>query len=119
MKRALLVLLAVAVVFTMFAFAKGKTAGEKSMKGWISDAHCGAKGAKAGHEDCAKKCVSMGEKLVFVPDGKDSKILAIDNQAAVMDHAGHHVEVKGSVNNDTLHVDSVNMLADNAKPATK
>lgn len=117
MKKVLLVLLAVAVVFTMLALAKDNASGAKDMKGWISDAHCGAKGAKAGHEDCAKKCAQMGEKLVFVPDGKDSKILNIDNQAAVTAQAGNHVDVKGTVNGDTLHVDSVSMLADAAKPA--
>lgn len=113
MKKVLLVLLAVLVVFTMLSFASDKKAsGDQAMKGWISDVHCGAKGAKAGHEDCAKKCAQMGEKLVFVPDAKDGKILNIDNQAAVQDHAGHHVEVKGTVSNDTLHVDNVTMLAE-------
>ncbi len=119
MKKVLPVLLAVAVVFTMIALAKDKPAGSKTMKGWISDSKCGANGAKAGHEDCAKKCVQMGEKLVFVPDGKDSKVLQIDNQDAVTAHAGHHVDVKGTVNNDTLHVDSVTMLADNSKAGAK
>jgi len=112
MKKALLVLLAVAVVFTMFAIAKDNAASGTSMKGWISDAHCGAKGAKAGHEDCAKKCAEMGEKLVFVPDAKDGKILNIDNQSAVTAHAGQHVQVEGSVNDGTLHVESVSMIAE-------
>jgi hypothetical protein len=112
MKKALLVLLAVAVVFTMLAIAKDNAASGTSMKGWISDAHCGAKGAHAGHEACAKKCAEMGEKLVFVPDAKDGKILSIDNQSAVMDHAGQHVQVEGSVNNGTLHVESVSMIAE-------
>lgn len=110
MKKVSPVLLAAAVLFSLLAFASDKPAG-KSMNGWISDAHCGAKGAKAGHTDCAKKCAEMGEKLVFVPDAKDGKILNIDNQSAVTAHAGEHVSVQGTVNNDTLHVDNIAKLS--------
>ncbi len=110
MKKVLMVLLAVVFAFGMLALAKDKPAGTKSMKGWISDAHCGAKGAKTGHKDCAQKCAQMGEKLVFVPDGGD-KVMQIDNQGAVTAQAGNHVDVKGTVTGDTLHVDSIKELA--------
>jgi len=62
-----------------------------------------------GREACTKKCVAGGEKLVVVTDG-DSKVLAIDNQDAVKDHAGHHVAVSGTVTNNSIHIQSVKML---------
>ncbi len=48
-------------------------------------------------------------KMVVVTDG-DSKVLAIDNQDAVKEHAGHHVAVTGTVTKDSIHVNSVKMM---------
>ena len=79
------------------------------MTGYISDSHCGAKGAKDGHEQCAVKCVKEhNAKYVFVNDG-DHKVYAVDNQDKVAEHAGHHVTVKGTVEGDNLKVASVEM----------
>ena len=87
-----------------FAFAADST-----MTGYISDSHCGAKGAKAGHEECAVKCVKEHDgKYVFVNDA-DHKVYAIDNQDKAAAHAGHHVTVKGAVEGDTLKVASIDM----------
>ncbi len=84
---------------------------DKSWDGWISDAKCGAKGANASHEACAKKCIGAGEKPVFVTD-KDQKIVQLQNPDAVKDHFGHHVQVSGDMTKDgMLHVDSVKMLS--------
>jgi hypothetical protein len=110
MKKLLLVCLALSVVFLyVVAFA----ADSQSVKGWVTDTKCGAKGANAAHAACAKKCVGAGEKLAIVSDS-DGKVLAVDNQAAVTGHEGHHVEVKGVVSGDSIKVDdgSVKMLAD-------
>jgi hypothetical protein len=88
----------------MFAFAADST-----MTGYISDSHCGAKGAKAGHDDCAAKCVKEHDaKYVFVNDA-DHKVYAIDAQDKVAAHAGHHVTVKGSVDGDSLKLASIDM----------
>jgi hypothetical protein len=65
-----------------------------SMDGWISDAKCGAKGANAGHAQCAKKCVP------------------IDNPSAVAGHEGQHVKVTGTLTaSGAVHVDKVTELA--------
>lgn len=111
MKKLLLICLALSVVFLyVVAFA----ADSQSVKGWVTDTKCGAKGANAAHAACAKKCVGAGEKLAIVSDS-DGKVLAVDNQAALAGHEGHHVEVKGVVSGDSIKVDdgSVRMLADN------
>jgi hypothetical protein len=108
MKRILLVCLALSV---MFLVASASWAGDKAetVKGWVSDSQCGAKGANAGAADCTKKCVEKGAKLVVVTDG-DQKVLMVDNQDALKGHEGHHVEVTGHMEKDSLHVDSVKML---------
>ena len=105
-KRVLLVLGLYLVSLTVLAAAK-----DMSWNGWISDSKCGAKGANASHEACAKKCVAGGEKTVFVSD-KDEKVIPVDNPDALQDHMGHHVKVTGSMtSNGSLHVDKVTMLS--------
>src|SRR5215813_13552719 len=79
-----------------------------SWTGYITDAKCGVKGAHEGASECAAKCVKEGAKLVFVNDA-DKKVYAIDAQDKVAEHAGHHVTVKGSVEGDTLKLESVEM----------
>ena len=106
LKRVLLVIGFYVISMTMLAAAK-----DMSWDGWISDSKCGAKGANAAHADCAKKCIGMGEKPVFVSD-KDQKVIGIDNPDAVTGHEGHHVKVTGTMDaNGMLHVDKVTMLA--------
>jgi hypothetical protein len=91
---------------TLLAAAK-----DQKWDGWVSDSKCGAKGANAAHEACAKKCIAAGEKPVFVTD-KDQKVVPVDNPDALKDHLGHHVQVSGSMTADgAMHVDKVTMLS--------
>ena len=96
----------------MILFAAGvMLAAEGSWTGYISDSHCGAKGAKEGHADCATKCVKeKGGKYVFVNDA-DKKVYAIDAQDQVAAHAGHHVTVKGTIEGDSLKLSGIEMAA--------
>ncbi len=115
MKKVFLFTLALLVIAAgTFAFAGGKST---TMKGWVSDEMCGAKGAGPGHEACAKKCIEGGQKAVFVTDS-DKKVIAVANQDAVKGHEGQHVEVTGSVAEDgSLHIDNLKTLAQSGKPA--
>jgi hypothetical protein len=107
-KRILLVMGLYLCCMTAFAFAKDQT-----WDGWVSDSKCGAKGANAAHEACAKKCVAAGEKPVFVTD-KDQKVVAVDNPDALAGHLGHHVQVSGSMTSGgSMHVNNVKMLSQN------
>lgn len=111
MKKLLLICLALSVVF--FYGAMVSAAGNsETVKGWVSDTKCGAKGMSTAHAACAKKCVGAGEKLALVAD-KDKKVLTVSNPDALEGHEGHHVEVKGEVSGDSITVDkdSVKMLA--------
>jgi hypothetical protein len=109
MRKVLVLGLAICFVFALTSMAFDDMGKSTTVNGWVTDAKCGAKGANAAGEACTKKCAAAGEKLVIVTDG-DSKVLAVDNQDAVKDHAGHHVAVTGSMSKDSIHVGSVKML---------
>ena len=108
MKKLLPILACVALLSAM-AFASSA-----SMTGYIVDEKCGAKGAHAGAEDCAKKCIEAGLKPVFVSDA-DKSVLKLDNPGAIKGHEGHHVNVTGSVKDGVLHIDNLTMAADQPK----
>ncbi|MBZ5645996.1 MAG: hypothetical protein LAN37_02095 [Acidobacteriia bacterium] len=105
--KKLLVVLALVLAVSMLSFAYSGKATSGSWTGWISDSKCGAK-LIAG---CTQKCIDAGEKAVFVSD-KDKTVYPIANQDSVKGHAGHHVTVKGSMDNNTLTVSGVTMEKD-------
>jgi hypothetical protein len=93
-------LLLASSLFAMCAFA-----GE--WKGTISDAKCGAKHADASEASmkCAAKCVKGGAAPVFITE--DGKVLKIADASKVTDQVGHKVTLKGTLDGDTVTVDSV------------
>ena len=103
MKVRILAVLSASLLTGTLAFGAGG-----SWTGYITDSKCGVKGAHEGTGDCAAKCVKEGAKYVFVDDA-DKKVNAIDAPDKVAPHAGHHVTVKGTVEGDTLRVDSIEM----------
>jgi hypothetical protein len=98
---------AIVAMVAMFSLAASAAAKKGTWSGWVGDEKCGT-GVKA---DCVKKCLDAGEKMVFVTD-KTRKVVAVANPELLKDHAGHHVRVKGTLDNDTLTVASVTMLKD-------
>jgi hypothetical protein len=74
--------------------------------GWITDDHCGAKGANAAHKPCAEKCLKEGHKLVFYNSG-DEKIYKLDNQDMAKAQLGHEVKVTGDLEGDSIKVSSI------------
>ncbi len=79
--------------------------------GYVADSNCaarqGAKVASDAHADCAAACIKKGASAVLVtPDGK---VYKLDDQAKVVDHAGQKVTVNGTLEGDTIKVDSVKM----------
>jgi hypothetical protein len=96
-------------------FAAGLTmAADGTWTGYISDSNCGAKGANDKARECTTRCVKGGAKYVFVNDA-DKKVYVVDAQDKVADHAGHHVTVKGTVEGDTLKLESIDMAPANGK----
>lgn len=109
MRKVLLILLAVSFVFALTALAFDDMGKSTTVNGWVVDDKCGAKGAHAGGEECTKKCLAGGAKMVIVTD-KDSKVLMVDNPDALKGHEGHHIAATGSMKGDAIHVDSMKML---------
>jgi hypothetical protein len=111
MKKVLIVL-SVVLVLSLTASAASKG----SWTGWITDEKCGAKDANEAKSGCAKACIGKGSKAVFVSD-KDGAVLAVTNQDAVKEHAGEHVKVNGSVDEDakSITVEKVSMVKASAK----
>src|ERR1700739_5123645 len=110
MRKVLAICLAVCFVFALSALAFDDMGKSATVKGWVSDDKCGAKGANEKAEACTKKCLAAGAKMVVVTDG-DQKVLMVDNPDALKGHEGHHVAVTGSVKGDSIHVDSAKLLA--------
>jgi len=110
MKRVLLICCALCALFVTVALVSASDMGKsETVKGWVTDSMCGAKGANAAAMECTKKCLSKGAKMVVVTDG-DQKVLTVENPDALKDHVGHHVSVSGEVSGDSIHVESAKML---------
>jgi hypothetical protein len=107
MRKYAISLLAVALLFAIGAMAAGA---EKpvTVKGWVSDTMCAAKGDKK----CANKDhLKQGAKLALVTDG-DNKIWTVENPDKLADHQGHYVQVKGVENAEaaTIKVETASAL---------
>ena len=109
MRKVLLICLALSFVFALSAMAFDDMGKSSTVKGWVVDDKCGAKGANAGAEACTKKCLAAGAKMVVVTDG-DQKVLMVDNPDALKGHEGHHMSITGTEKGDSIHVDSMKML---------
>lgn len=99
----------------MFAFVGASTlfalsAAAETWNGVISDAKCGAAHADASAKamKCVAGCVKGGQAPVLVSDGKVYKIDDASKEK-VMAHLGHKVKVTGSMDGDTVKIDSVEM----------
>jgi len=103
MRNKLAVLLGLCLVL---AFSVSLMADHHKHTGWITDAKCGANGAKAEHASCALKCAEGGQKLVLYSTA-DKKTYALDNQALAKEHIGHEVVVEGAADGDSITVKKI------------
>ena len=94
---------------------KSKAPAAEKWTGNISDSMCGkSHGDKGGtmqkDHDCAVDCVkTKGSSYVFVVGDKVYK-LADQKMPDLMTHAGHKVEIAGTMKGDTITVTKVTML---------
>ena len=107
---------ALAVVVSVSASAQQKP-GEQTWKGTISDSNCKEKhpagehdGKKMTDADCTGVCVKKGAKYVFVSDGKVYQI-ANQNSKQIPTHAGHEVELTGTMKGDSITASTLKMPA--------
>ena len=103
-------MLTAAIVFAAAPFA---SAADKTWDGVISDARCNGKHAKAEHgsqatsdNECVTKCVSGGQKYVFVAGGKTYQI-ANQDFADLKKHGGHKVALTGEMKGDAITVSKI------------
>ncbi len=110
MKRSLVVVLLLGLL--SLAAAAGDMS-SKPMKGtwtgWVSDVKCGA--AHGNNSAEVKQHLDAGEKMAFVND-KDKSVIPVANPDALKGHEGHHIKVKGTIENGQLTVQSASMLKD-------
>jgi hypothetical protein len=95
-------LLGVALLFAITTTNAGNDKGKWT--GYISDSKCGAEGAKADHEACAKKCIKEGATAVFVVD---KKVYAISDPKKVKEFIGKKVVVTGEIKGDKIEIENI------------
>jgi hypothetical protein len=78
--------------------------------GWLSDAKCAANGAKPSHKGCSIKCVESGQAIVFVAE--DKKVYKLQGVDKVKSMVGDRVSLSGSMDGDTITVDSAKAAED-------
>src|SRR6476619_3695281 len=110
-----MLILAMAFGFASFVMAAEGTEG--TWTGWVTDNHCGMSGAKAGHADCAAKCVKdKGAKWsLYTPADKGVWVLSNQEEAAKM--AAKEVTVKGTLDKESKTITVASM--EPAAPAPK
>src|ERR1700688_5251192 len=111
--KAMKIKFAAVMAATLFAAALTMAA-DGTWTGYISDSNCGAKGANDKAGECTTRCVKGGAKYVFVNDA-DKKVYVVDAQDKAAAHDGHHDTVKGTVDRETLKLESIEMAAASGK----
>lgn len=86
------------------AFAAAALAGEGkagSWTGYVTDSHCGQRGAVKEHSaDCVEKCMKGGAKAQLLSEA-DGKAYEIEGWDKVKDLMGSKVTVKGTLDETT------------------
>jgi|GEM_PF-758925 hypothetical protein len=78
-------------------------------KGYIIDQSCAGDASMKGNEACARKCIRKGSPAVLLTP--EAKVYKLDDQAKVVEHAGHKVIVSGTLDGDTIKVESIKIDA--------
>jgi hypothetical protein len=98
----LLSLIALAVALAVPAYSDEGKAG--SWTGFVTDSHCGKRGAAKEHTaDCVEKCVKGGEKAQIMNEA-DGKAYNLDGWDKVKGLMGGKVTVKGSLDETTATI---------------
>jgi len=94
------------LVFAFLVFGSLSLAADVTIKGTVSDSHCGAKHATASDQamHCVEHCVSGGATYVLVSEGK---VYKLDAQDKFKGMGGKSVTVTGTVSGDSITVTSV------------
>lgn len=101
--------------FSFFAAAAlaTATASAGEMKGWISDATCGAGNASSNQSEreCTDRCIRNGAAPVFVSE-KDKKVYQLSDVELAKKHLKGKVQISGEVKGDKIAVSKITDIAD-------
>ena len=90
--RALVISIALGIASYMVASDEG------TWTGWVTDTHCGEKGGKEGHAECAVKCVKEKGAKWALYNPADKSVMVMEGDSAMMEKmAGKKVKVKGTM----------------------
>ena len=89
----------------LFALVSGLSIYGADFNGYVIDESCASKPAMKGNEACARKCIRGGSPAVLLSEG--DKVYKLDDQTKVAEHAGHKVKVTGTLNGDTIKVETI------------
>jgi hypothetical protein len=93
-------------LYVVFALA-AVSAMAADWTGYVTDEKCSGNKGMLGNAACAEKCIKAGSPAVLVTE--EGKVYKIANQDKVTAHAGHKVTISGTMDGDTIKVDSVKM----------
>jgi hypothetical protein len=102
MKRFLAVIALAAAASFVFASAE-----PGSWTGWVTDSHCGAKGANADHASCAIKCVKEKGASWALWDPAAKKLYVLEHASDAEKMAAQQVTVHGTLEGDKIEVTSM------------
>ncbi len=105
MRRRLALILALAFVVVPAVQAAPTTV---EWTGYITDTHCGPKGATKDHTiGCVERCVKAGSKAQILNES-DQKVYDLDDVAKVKSLVGKKVTIKGTLDaeKNTIKVES-------------
>jgi len=93
----------IALFAPVLVFLTGALAAD--FTGYVIDESCSSKPAMKGNEACARKCIKGGSPAVLLADS--AKVYKLDDQAKAVEHAGHKVKITGTLNGDTIKVETI------------
>jgi hypothetical protein len=94
------------IMFLVLALSLSTAVFAGEWVGYITDEHCGTKGAKKGHGSCALSCAGRGAALLLY-NVADEKLYKLDDQEAAKRMAGNKVKVTGELEEGTIKVKAI------------
>lgn len=101
-------LVSLSLVFALALVLAAPSFAAESWTGWITDNHCGAKGASAKHSKaCVEKCAHEKDGKVVFFNNADQKLYDLDKTDLALEHVGHEVTVTGTLDGQAIQVKSI------------
>ena len=93
-------------LLVVFGFAALSVMAE-DWTGYIVDKGCSKNKGMWTNSECVERCASRGDKLVLVTEEGKVYAIADQDQDKVKSHGGQKVTLTGSMDGDTIKVDSI------------